>query len=253
MRWSTRTRWPLWGPIVSRLSLAPRSTVSHILLSIIALTLIIALALAIRNGIADIYTAPAKAFLRERQEADVELTEFEWQAAKTNLQKSLDIVPDDPETLIALGRLHRIQMEDELLDDSAIERHAEIAIDHYEKAASLRPTWPWVWSSLALTYYQLYLDSGEVYHQALTRATHFGPWEEPIQRLVIDLGLDTWSSLNPDAEQAVLVTIDRAIRRQLTGLDEIVDTAEEWQLLCGATTSVQLDSLRRHCSTLLQD
>ena len=140
-----------------------------------------------------------------------------------------------------------------------IERYGNLAIDYYERAARLRPAWPWGWSNLALVRYELYQDTSDAYYEALIHATHFGPWEAQVQRLVVDLGRDTWGSLSPDARQAVLGTIDRALQRQPLGLAAIVDSEQAWQVFCEtATPDVAANGLlrlQRQCEDLsrLQD
>jgi len=224
-----------------------------------ALVLLYALILAARNGLADIYAQPAKDFLQDKRDADVALTETEWQAVQANLQKALGFSPNNPDTLTELGRLHRIQLEQDALDPMEIERHGNLAIDYYERAARLRPAWPWVWVSLAHVRWELYQDSGDAYHQALIHAMHFGPWEGGVQSWVVDLALDTWESLSPDASHAVLAMIDRSLERAPAVLDAIVDA--EWQTLCSAVSPAaalqphggsadEFSRLQGHCEML---
>lgn len=212
-----------------------------------ALVLLYALTDAMRNGLADIYARPAKKFLQDSREAQLRISESEWQAVTSKLEESLKVVADDPDTLIELGRLHRIKLEDDALETPAIERHGEQAIDYYERSAALRPAWPWAWSSLAFLRYELYQESTSDFHHAIIRAVHFGPWEGPIQLLILDIGLDTWTSLSAAARKAVLATADRALETQLPGLSDIVDSVEKWQSFCMPAISDQFEHLRRQC------
>ena len=86
---------------------------------------------------------------------------------------------------------------------------------------------------MALVRYELYQDSDDAYHQALINAARFGPWAASIQRLIVELGLDTWETLSPDAQYTVNVAAGRALKRQPAGLNAIVDTEQAWQTLCG--------------------
>jgi len=185
-----------------------------------ALVLLYALTLSARNGLADIYAQPAKDFLQDKRDADITLTETEWQIIHANLRQALSLSPNDPDMLSELGRLHRIQLEQDALDPMEIERHGNLAIDYYERAAKLRPAWSWVWISLAHVRWELYQDGGDDYHQALIHAIHFGPWEGGVQSWVVDLALDTWGSLSPDASHAVLAMIDRSLELAPEVLDE---------------------------------
>ena len=261
MRWLTRTRGPYWGRVMSALLNASKAPFIRVSVALFALALVYALTVAARNGLADLYARPAKNFLQDTRDHAITLTEAEFQAIRSNLTESLRFAPNNPKTLTELGRLHRIQLEADSLDPAEIERHGDLAIDYYEQAAMLRPAWPWGWSSMALVRYELHQDSSAAYHQALSHATHFGPWEGQIQRLVVDLGLDTWASLSPGAKQAVLGTVDRALKRQPAGLHAIVDSEQAWQTLCGAATHDaalrpdggkvdELARLRRYCEEL---
>ena len=228
-------------------------------LALFVLALVYALTLAGRNGLADLYAEPAKNFLQDKRDTGVALTVTEWQAIHANLRQSLSFAPKDPVTLTELGRLHRIQLEQDALDPMEIERLGNLAIDYYERAAKLRPAWPWVWISLAHVRWELYQDSGDAYHQALIHAMHFGPWKRSVQRWVVDLALDTWGFLSPEASHAVLRMIDRSLGRGPEVLDAIADA--EWQALCKAASTAavakrhgssadELSRLQRHCEAL---
>ncbi len=244
---------------MSRLGNSSRAPLIRVTLALFALALVYALTLAARNGLGYLYAEPARNFLQDKRDTDVALTVTEWQAIHANLRQSLSFAPKDPVTLTELGRLHRIQLESETLDPMEIERHGNLAVDYYERAAKLRPAWPWLWISLAHVRWELYQDSGDAYHQALIHAMHFGPWKRSVQRWVVDLALDTWGSLSPDASHAVLGMIDRALEGRPKVLDAIVDA--EWQTLCQAAspaaaakphggTSDELSRLQRHCESL---
>lgn len=242
-----------------RLYESSRATWYRVSLALFALALVYALTLAARNGLAYIYAEPAKNYLQEKRDAGVALTETEWQAIHANLRQALSLAPNNTLTLIQLGRLHRIRLESDSLDVTEIERHGNLAIDYYEQAAMLRPAEPWLWISLAHVRWELYQDSGDAYHEALIHAMHFGPLEGGVQRWVLQLSLDTWASLSPDATQAVLDMINRALERTPEALDAIVDS--EWQTVCQAASPsasseshggkvVELPRLQRHCEEL---
>jgi len=243
-RLGSRTR----VPVIVRVSLA-----------MFTLVLLYALSLAGRNGVAYLYAEPARAFLQDKRDTGLTLTETEWQAIHANLRKAIDLSPNDPNTLTELGRLHRIQLEQDALDDTAIEKHGNLAIDYYERAARLRPAWSWVWINLAHVRWELYQDSNDDYHQALMHAIHFGPWEGGVQIWVVELAVDTWESLSPGVSNAVLAMIDRSLERAPEVLDDIIDS--EWQTLCKAAspataaethdeTSDELARLQHYCEEL---
>ncbi len=244
---------------MSRRGNSSRAPLIRVTSALLALALVYALTLAARNGLAYLYAEPAKNFLQDKRDAGVTLTETEWQAIHANLRQALRLTPDDPVTLTELGRLHRIKLEQDALDPMEIERHGNLAVDYYERAAKLRPAWPWLWISLAHVRWELYQDSGDAYHQALIHAMHFGPWKGSVQSWVVDLALGTWASLSPDARDAVLGMIDRSLERAPEVLDAIAEA--EWQALCKAASPAaaaerhggcadELSRLQRHCEAL---
>ena len=249
---------------MSRPGNSSRAPLIRVTLALLALALVYALTLAARNGLAYLYAEPAKNFLQDKRDAGVTLAETEWQAIHANYRRALSLAPSNPVTLRELGHLHRIQLESDTLDRTEIERHGELALDYYEQAAMLRPAWPRNWSSQAEVRYELYQDTSDPYHQALIHATHFGPWEGFVQRVVVELGLDSWVDLSPDAKQAVLVTVDRALKRQPARLHFILESEQAWQTLCRAATHDEavrpddskvdeLSRLRGHCEELALD
>jgi len=260
MKWFTRTRGLFWGRLMSPLGSPSRAPVIvRVSVAMFGLVLLYALTLAGRDGLAYLYAEPARDFLQDKRDTDITLTETEWQAIHANLRQALSLSPNDPDTLSELGRLHRIQLEQDALGPMAIERHGNLAIDYYERAAKLRPAWPWVWISLAHVRWELYQDGGDDYHQALISAIYFGPWEGGVQSWVVDLALDTWESLSPGASHAVLAMIDRSLEFAPEVLDEIIDA--EWQTLCNAANFAagaenhddrtdELSRLQHYCEAL---
>lgn len=234
------------------------------LLALLALALAYPLVLAVRNGWADLYAEPAKSFLQDSRDAGVTLSEAQWQAIHANLQRALSLTPHDPVTLTELGRLHRIQLESDTLAPAEIERHGHLALGYYEQAALRRPAWPWGWSNSALVRYELYQDKSAAYQQALINAAYFGPWEGQVERVIIDLGLDTWATLSSAAQQAVLASVDRALKRQPEGLAALVNAAQGWQTLCQAAARAsaaeprdraadELSRLRQYCAGMTRE
>lgn len=242
--------------IPNRLSRAPVLSASVLLL---VLTLAYATTLAARNGLADLYTGAARDFLKDRRNVGATLSEAEWQAIHTNLRRALSLDPDNPVTLTELGRLHRIQLESDSLEPADIERHGDLAIAYYERAATLRPARPWLWVSLAHVRWELYQDSSDAYHQALLHAMHFGSREAGVQRWVLRLTLDTWESLSAAVKEAVLVMTDNALVLTPEALDVV--TESRWQALCQAAITggaaetrrgqtAELTRLQRHCDEI---
>jgi hypothetical protein len=219
--------------------------------SIAALLLLLgyALSIAVRTGLADVYAEAAKSYLQTTREADEVLTRDEWQALDGSLIRALALAPGDPENLSELGRLHRILLEADDLDARAISRYGDAGAGYYQAALALRPTWPWDWGNLAFVKYQQYQDTSDVYQDALVRAVEFGPRESSLQDRVAELGVSSWSALNPAAALAVLTAADRALERDAQSFSGRSDAKDRWRPLC-TRAGDSYAYIKRRCETL---
>jgi hypothetical protein len=86
----------------------------------------------------------------------------------------------------------------------------------------------------------------------------FGPWKDDEQLLIAELGSDTLQFLSPEAQQAYLLNLDRALRRQPAEVIAIVDAYGVWELVCklvdsGPALSDELTELERYCRKVAQE
>ena len=101
------------------------------------------MSIAARTALADIYSAPANAFLQDKLAGGGTLTTQEWQALHGSLDRALRLSPGDPGNLSELGRLYGLRLELADLDAEAITELGGLAGGYYAEALALRPTWPW--------------------------------------------------------------------------------------------------------------
>jgi len=229
---------------VAEQALAP---LVRVMLGILLLLLGYAFSIAAGTALADAYAAPAESYLQDKRDAREAFTEEEWQALSASLKRALALAPGDPRILSELARLHRVQLEVEDLDAGQITRHGDSATGYYQRALALRPTWPWDWGNLALVKYEQYQDSSEVYQDALVRAVQFGPRQSSLQRLVTELGIDSWPVLRPDAVTAVLKAADRALERNPASFSGMAVQLEKWRPLC-RRAGAAFPHLARRCA-----
>src|ERR1019366_7071368 len=208
----------------------------------------VAVSIAVRTGLADMYAVPDKAYLQAKRYAGEVLTRDEWRGVEGSLTRALALAPDDPENLSELGRLYRTLLEANDLDAGQISRDGDAAAGYYQAALAQRPTWPWDWGNLALVKYQQYQDTSFVYQDALVRAVEFGPRESSLQDRVAKLGSHSWSALNPAAALAVLTAVDRALERDPRSVSGMSGAKERWRPLCSRAGGFQY--LKRRCQTL---
>jgi hypothetical protein len=221
----------------------------RVLVAALLLVLGYSLCLALRVGFADVYAAPAKAYLHAKRDAGRALTRDEWQVIHDTLARALALSPDDPESLSELGRLYRTLLEAKGLDADQILQYGNGSAFYYQAALALRPTWPWDWADLALVKYQQYQDSSSAYQAALVQVVEFGPRESSLQDRVVDLGSHSWAALGPAAARAVLTAADRALERDARWFSGMSDAKDQWRPLC-AHASESYEHLMRRCLAL---
>ena len=220
--------------------------------------LLYAASLALRTGLADVYAEPAMRYLQAKDDAGVPLTELEWQQLEAALRRGSELAPANPDYLAHLGWLQQIKLTQDG-DRLAIEdvlSYGALASGYYGQAAALRPTWPYDWGDLAIEEYRLGKYTSPKYSQALVHVARFGPWKDDEQLLIAELGSDTLQFLSPEAQQAYLRNLDRALRRQPAEVIAIVDAYGVWELVCklvdsGSAVSISNDAERRVGSSVI--
>ena len=73
---------------------------------------------------------------------------------------------------------------------------------------TLRPRWPYTWSALALLKYKM-SELDQKFRLALNNATELGSWEPYVQKIIAEIGLNSWSEL----EHSQRIIIVENIRR----------------------------------------
>ncbi len=229
-----------------------RSPVVPSLIVAFGALLLYAASLALRTGLADVYAEPAMSYLQAKDDASVPLTELEWQQLEAALRRGSELAPANPDYLAHLGWLQQIKLTQDR-DSLAIEdvlSYGALASGYYGQAAALRPTWPYDWGDLAIEEYRLGKYTSPKYSQPLVHVARFGPWKDDEQLLIAELGSDTLQFLSPEAQQAYLRNLNRALRRQPAKVIAIVDAYAVWEPVCerlkpSATTGSSDDTERR--------
>ncbi len=190
---------------------------------------------ALRTGLADAYAAPAMAYIQAaKDDASVSPTEREWQQLEAALRRGSELAPANPDYLAHLGWLQQIKLTQDR-NGLAIEdllSYGELASGYYAQAAATRPTWPYDWGDLAIEEYRLGRYTSPDYSQALVNVERFGPWKDDEQLLIAELGSDTLQFLSPEAQQAYLRNLNRALWRQPARVNAIVDAHAAWEPVC---------------------
>ena len=162
-------------------------------------------------------------------------------------------MPRNPQYLEALGRLHQLRLTvfSDALSIEEMDAHANAARDYFQEAVESRPTWPYYWGNLALEDYRRGNYAADTYSLALANASHFGPWKNDTQRLVTDLGSETWEFLSAGTKRELILNLERALHRQPQNTLRIVRDYGAWPKLCEASdglSDITLPHLRTLCA-----
>ena len=206
---------------------------------------------AVRNGLSDLYARPAIDYLEEKRFDAYTVSAAEWQAIENSVAQANRMMPGNPQYLEALGWLHQLKLTlfaDELSIEE-MDAHANAARDYFQEAVESRPTWPCYWGNLALEHYRRGNYATDQYSLALANASRFGPWKNDTQRLVMDLGSETWDFLSPGAKREFILNVERGLHRQPENTVRIVRDYGAWPNVCAESNGL-MDMTLPHLQTL---
>ncbi|MFK8015895.1 MAG: hypothetical protein AB8G17_10705 [Gammaproteobacteria bacterium] len=216
------------------------SPVTRAWAAVLALLLLWPTWTAVSNGLSDVHARPAIDYLEEKRFDDYVISEDEWLAIEGRVLQAHVLMPSNPRYLGALGWLHQLRLTlfAEQMTAAQMDAHATAARDYYQQAAALRPTWSHYWGNLALEHHRSGNYASNPYSLALTNAADFGPWDNKTQRLVTDLGTESWDYLSPRAQAHVLTNVERALHRQPQNTVRTVRALDGWTKLCSAADTL---------------
>ena len=208
---------------------------------------------AARNGLSGLYARPAIGYLEDKRFDDYKLSPAEWLAIEKSVAVANKLMPRNPQYLEALGLVHQLGLGlfGDDLSAEEIDAYTVAAEYYFQRAIASRPTWTYYWGNVALEHYRRGSYATDEYSQALTNAGRFGPWKNDTQRLVIDLGTETWEFLSNDAKQEVVLSVERGLHRQPENTIRIVRSHNASPRLCEASrriVSVPLPHLQALCA-----
>lgn len=236
-------------------ALRPRSSLVIAFCVALALLLVWPLWIAARNGLSGLYARPAIDYLEGKRLGAYTVSEAQWQALENNLKHADKLMPGNPQYLQSLGLLQQLKLsmlDDDELSIEAKDAHASAAKDYFQRAVESRPTWPYYWGNLALEHYRNGNYAADEFSQVLANAARFGPWKNDTQRLVIDLGSETWEFLSPPARREFILSIERGLHRQPQNTVLIVRGESAWPTFCEAGRAL-LDTTLPHLLTLCEN
>lgn len=195
-------------------------------------------------GLADIYASYASRTMKTWYTMGVQPNAEEWDRVHQGFVRALALDPYNPYLVNDVGRTHDWRVLREVDANPNVRVIRTQALQHYRRSIQLRPAWPHTWASLALIKYRL-RELDEEFEQALRNATHLGPWEPVVQRIVAEVGLAAWGELSEEMRRIVAQNIERALVWQTPAVVEAAHRMGRLPLLCATVERSEL--LQPYC------
>jgi len=195
-------------------------------------------------GLADIYAADPRRTMNAWYRTGVQPNAEEWERVYQGLLRALALDPYNPYLVNDMGRTHDWRVLREVAANPNARMVRTQALQHYRRSIRLRPVWPHTWASLALVKYRL-RELDEEFEQALRNATHFGPWEPVVQRIVAEVGLAAWRELSEEGRRIVVQNLERSLVWQTPAIVKAAQRLGRMPLLCA--TVKRLEVLQPYC------
>ncbi len=200
------------------------------LLIIPCLLLIVVINVSGSWGLADVKKQKVNASIR-LWEHDVDSYSTEnWKLVHWYARQALKKDPDDPDLLSLMGNVY--EWNSFQSDNQSQNKHnSRLALEHYRKAAALRPQWPYTWSSIALLKFKM-SEIDQEFRSALSNAMDLGPWEPHVQITIAEVGLSAWDNLEYAQRLAIIENIRRGVTMQAQVMLDILKKYGQLRMIC---------------------
>ncbi len=189
---------------------SPPQLLERLGLAVAAGVLLLALALALRLGLADFASLEARTRADEVLSQDTRLAPPEFVRLREGLLQAAHKLPEDPQAWERLGALALQRATGPRADPILARPYYRQALEHLRRAAALRPTSPYTQANIALAK----LGLGEIdaeFDRALLAAGRNGPWEPAVHRVMLEAGMSHWAALRPEVQTQVASAAERAL------------------------------------------
>lgn len=180
---------------------------------VIALPLFLLLGLVVtqacRTAIADFVSLEARFLVDQAGRDRIPLPIARWLRAEEQLEISRSWDGRNPVYEEYLANLYFMRAVGYSPNSREQQAFYETALEHYLRAAYLRPTSGYTHASIATVKFRLGQFDRD-FALALVRASKYGPWERSVQEQVIDAGFRTWGGLTDAVRGEVRGTVWRA-------------------------------------------
>jgi len=196
-----------------------------------------------RRGLADWVSMRARFQVASWAQKGTVPSHEQWQRAVDALGAALKLAPEDPSLYDHLGAAY--ELASAAFDPKGQWNvYTEFALLHFQLAATLRPTSPYSWASVAMMKYRLGRVDEDLF-KALTLAMRLGPWEPQVQLMASELGLALWERLDEEQRGQIRENWRRTAVRQADQLWKLAVARKRVDILC--KTSLEALKNRLEC------
>lgn len=185
--------------------------VGKMALAALALSAIVLIANGLRMVGAGFADLQVRAFLVDWEAKRTEPSSKAWQVAHQAAVRAVAYFPaPNGAYLERLGHVNAWQHFRHPRGDAHAQLSRQSAKEAYRDAIKYRPTWPYLWVSLARTKLDL-LEFDPEFASALTQAQHHAPWRPEVNGRLAEVGFSTWTLLSSEQRDDVLTAAARAV------------------------------------------
>lgn len=181
-------------------------------------------------GLADVDSRKVRISIERWENSSEPFNKEEWNKTYSYATQALEKDPDNPELLLLMGNVYEWNA---VHPGEPIDNHQnrKLALEYYRKALTLRPQWPYTWSSIVLLKFRM-SEFDEEFYQALKNATELGPWESQIQRVIAEVGLNVWGELDYSQRLPIVENIRRGVVLQPRVMMDILNKYGQLRMVC---------------------
>ena len=204
----------------------PASPLQRLVLVAVAALVLAMLALALRMLDAALAASRSEQYLQHWQRQAREPAAQAWQAAFSAAQRAVERYPvASGRYLDRLGQVQAWRHMQQPVGALLAAESRRAALEAYQRALAVRPTWPNTWARVAHTYYALG-DTSAAFVQAQEQANRLGPYRPAVQGELASIGLRNWPQLSATQRVTTLESAHRVLNGRTDAARDLLDLAQ---------------------------
>lgn len=226
----------------------PSLQARRILLVTLTLVLTYLSWISLIRSIADFYADNAESWLNYwRAHKMLTVPTQDWETAYGTSLRAIALDPGNARHEDILSQMMMWRLSDPALAKSERTRIMSEGMKHARRNTAGRPAWPYAWAGL-LQWKAVVAEIDDEFRLALERSSTLGPWETPVQRIVVQIGAAYWDKLNETDKSRVLDAAKRGLEQQEKEMAAVITKTGLGDAVC-ATLTLQTELANRYCES----